>query len=154
MGISVLRPDDPLRVSSVQGHWGQDPVASLPPANAVPLVPVAPYGYDPVATLWLPQPVIAVGPIIAALLPDNRMLPGTYNLGVLRAAVSTGLSGRNLNVLGLSGAAQIQLVNAGGTYALTDIYPADRFNFDFTDVLLTNGIQPGKTLTLMASWRV
>jgi hypothetical protein len=95
----------------------------------------------------------ALNGIGIAGLPDNRCTPATVDLTLGAAALPLGLAGRHLNVLGLTGNAQIQLVNAGGTYALTDIYPTDLIEFDFTDVLLTCLPQPGKTLSLLASWR-
>ncbi len=123
-------------------------------------VPGAVYWMNPANGRWEPWQGQVSGAALAAVLPDNRIASQTINLGVgPRVDVALGLAGRNLNVLGMTGAASIRLVNGGVPYptlpALAmDIFPLDRFNFDFTDVLLSNIVQPGLSLTLAAMWRV
>jgi hypothetical protein len=131
-------------------------------------VPGAMFRRDPVTGRFVPWDGAIVGgaAMLAAMLaiqantaPDNRVDPQTIDLTGARVDVALGLAGRNLNILNLTGAASIRLVNGGVPYPTLpdpamDIFPLDRFNFDFTDVLLSNGAQPGMWLTLAAMWRV
>lgn len=146
--------------------------AAVIPAGLVPAahnlwstlvgVPEAAFRFNQATGLWEPWDgsVTLAAAAMAALLPDNRIASQTIDLGVgPRVDVALGLAGRNLNVLGMTGAASIRLVNGGVPYptlpALAmNIFQLDRFNFDFTDVLLSNVVQPGLSLTLAAMWRV
>ena len=122
-------------------------------------VPGTIYWMNPANGQWEPWQGQVSGAALVAVLPDNRIASQTIDLTGARVDVPLGLAGRNLNVLNMTGTASIRLVNGGVPYptlpALAmNIFPLDRFNFDFTDVLLTNVAQPGMWLTLAAMWRV
>lgn len=149
----------PAGLGGTGGNLWQDLIA----------VPGAMYRRDPTTGHFVPWDGSIVGgaAMLAALVaiqantsPDNRIDPQTIDLTAgVAADTALGLAGRNLYILGLTGAASIRLVNGGVPYPTApapamDIYPTDAFNFDFTDILLTAAPQPGKILTLAAMWRV
>lgn len=103
---------------------------------------------------WMAKSTAASSASVAA---DNRCDAQTLDLTVARTDVALTLAGRTLAVLALDGTASIRLRNAGGDLPVAapmDIFPADKWEYDFTDVILTHIAQPGKWLTLYAGWRV
>jgi hypothetical protein len=143
MPLSVLRPNDLVRVINIEGHWGRDPNAVMPPvaADAAPLVPNANYGYDAATNLWLPMAVSSSGAIIEAFSQLIANLLATLNgtaasiddttnevqvqLGSLLGLVNTRLRGNSepylwestLNAVNALGFRKILGVDAGAYVA-------------------------------------
>lgn len=117
--LTVLRPGEPRRVVSIEGHWGRSPHELKPPdSDALPLVPVANYGFDSTTQLWLPQPVGSGGAPVVDVQEENEYIVVTLDLSIARASPTqilyggNPITGRSMTVWSNSGNFNLRFSNA------------------------------------------
>ena len=158
MPISVLRPDDIKRIMSVRGHWGKNPHGAKPDeADAVPLVPIANYGYDDMVGMWLPMP--NEGGSSGTVL-ENEYIMVPIDLGVDRSAapaeifwpgMADNVWGRSLTIWTCNGTCELYYTDAA--HDAVPIKPLSwpamiSFVRTFQHILIKNDPQADKELLL------
>lgn len=156
MGLTVLRPDDVKRVIGVKGHWGKDPHETKPAdPDAIPLVPVASYGFDSITKLWLPQPVGSGGAPVVEVQEENEYIMVTIPLNVPRLVPTQILYGGN-PITGRSMAiwSNPGTFNLRFTDAVHDAIPVGPLTYpamitfvrEITDIYVDNAAQVGSAI--------
>lgn len=162
--LTVLRPDEPRRVIPIEGHWGVDPHENKPPdPHALPLVPVANYGYNSALKLWLPQPVGSGGSPVVEVQEENEYIMVTIPLNVARLVPTqilyggNPITGRSMTVWSNQGTFNLRFTNAAhDTIPVGPLtYPAMiTFVREITDIYVDNAAQGNVQAILYVGKRV
>jgi len=140
--------------------WGVDPGAGVPtpPSSAIPLLPTANYGFDPVSKLWKPQEIGSGGAPIVEIEEENDYVMVPIDLSAAHADTSLGVAGRSVAIYLSAGVWSFKFDTAAH-----DVIPVTALTFpsmitfvrEFTDILVTNNAQaPGTAALLYVGQRI